>query len=129
CGHATLASAQVLFDLYHEAGDGLQFTCRAGALRVTRQGGRLELDLPVRPVEPVAATVQADAERALGQAAQQVLALFNADGSVQELMVVAASEAQVRSLAPDLPALAALPGLGVLMTGAGGRHDYVSRYF
>jgi PhzF family phenazine biosynthesis protein len=129
CGHATLASAKVLFDLYHEAGDVLQFTCRSGALRVTRQGGWLELDFPVRPVEPVAASLQADVERALGQPAQQVLALFNADGSVQELMVVLASEAQVRSFAPDLPALAALPGLGVLITGKGERHDFVSRYF
>lgn len=129
CGHATLASAKVLFDLYHEAGDVLQFTCKSGALRVTRQGERLELDFPVRPVGPVAASLQADVERALGQPAQQVLALLNADGSVQELMAVLASEAQVRGFTPDLPALAALPGLGVLVTGAGERHDFVSRYF
>ena len=59
CGHATLASAKVLFDLYHEAGDVLQFTCKSGALRVTRQGERLELDFPVRPLVPVAAALQA----------------------------------------------------------------------
>lgn len=129
CGHATLASAKVLFDLYHEAGDVLQFTCKSGALRVTRQGERLELDFPVRPLVPVAAALQADVERALDQPAQQVLALLNADGSVQELMVVLGGEAQVREFAPDLPALAALPGLGVLITGAGERHDFVSRYF
>nr|WP_024309308.1 PhzF family phenazine biosynthesis protein [Pseudomonas sp. P818] len=129
CGHATLASAKVLFDLYHEAGDLLQFTCLSGALRVTRRGERLELDFPVRPVVPVAASLQAEVERAMDQPAQQVLALLNADGSVQELMVVLASEAQVRGFIPDLPALAALPGLGVLITGAGERHDFVSRYF
>ena len=129
CGHATLASAKVLFDLYHEAGDVLQFTCLSGALRVTRRGERLELDFPVRPVVPVAASLQAEVERALDQPAQQVLALLNADGSVQELMVVLSSEAQVRGFTPDLPALAALPGLGVLITGTGERHDFVSRYF
>ncbi|MFN3768012.1 MAG: PhzF family phenazine biosynthesis protein [Ectopseudomonas guguanensis] len=129
CGHATLASAKVLFDLYHEAGEVLQFTCLSGALRVTRQGQRLELDFPLRPVVPVAASLQAEVERALDQPAHQVLALLDADGSVQELMVVLASEAQVRGFAPNLPALAELPGLGVLITAPGERHDFVSRYF
>lgn len=129
CGHATLAAAKVLFDIYQEPAEVLDFTCLSGALQVTRQGERLQLDFPVRPVVPVAASLQADVERALGQPAQQVLALLNADGSVQELMVVLASEAQVRSFTADLPTLAALPGLGVLITGTGERHDFVSRYF
>lgn len=129
CGHATLASAKVLFDLYHEAGDVLQFTCLSGALRVTRQGERLELDFPVRPVVPAAAALLAKVDSALGQAAEQVLTLLNPDGSVQELMVVLASEAAVRDFTPNLPALAELPGFGVLITGPGEKHDFVSRYF
>lgn len=129
CGHATLAAAKVLFDIYQEPAEVLDFTCLSGALQVTRQGERLQLDFPVRPVLPVAASLQADVERALGQSAQQVLALLNADGSVQELMVVLASEAQVRCFTADLPALAALPGLGVLVTASGQKHDFVSRYF
>ena len=129
CGHATLAAAKVLFDIYQEPAEVLDFTCLSGALQVTRQGERLQLDFPVRPVLPVAASLQADVERALGQPAQQVLALLNADGSVQELMVVLASEAQVRSFTADLPALATLPGLGVLVTAGGQKHDFVSRYF
>ena len=44
-------------------------------------------------------------------------------------MVVLASEAQVRCFTADLPALAALPGLGVLVTASGQKHDFVSRYF
>lgn len=129
CGHATLASAKVLFDLYQEAGEVLLFTCQSGELRVTRQGERLELDFPLRPVVPAPASLHAQVDRALGLAAQAVLTLLNADGSVQELMVVLASEAQVRGFAPHLPALAELPGLGVLITAPGERHDFVSRYF
>jgi PhzF family phenazine biosynthesis protein len=129
CGHATLAAAKVLFDLYQEPAEVLDFTCLSGALQVTREGERLQLDFPVRPVLPVAAALQADVERALGQPAQQVLAFLNPDGSVQELMAVLASEAQIRSFAPNLPALAALPGLGVLVTASGQTHDFVSRYF
>jgi len=39
------------------------------------------------------------------------------------------SEAEVRAYQPNLPALAVLPGLGVLVTASGERHDFVSRYF
>lgn len=129
CGHATLASAKVLLDLYDEPGQVLEFVSLSGALRVTRQGARLELDFPVRRASPVSPELQAAAERALGRALQQVLALPNADGSVQELMVVLGCEAEVREFVPRLAALAELPGLGVLITAPGERHDFVSRYF
>lgn len=129
CGHATLATAKVLFDLYHEPGEVLDFTCLSGPLRVTRQGERLELDFPVRPTVPVTPALQADVEAALGRPAREIRALLNPDGSVQELMAVLSSEAEVRTFEPDLQALAALPGLGVLITAPGERHDFVSRYF
>ena len=107
----------------------LHFTCLSGDLQVARRGERLELDFPVRRAEPVMPVLRDEAERALGFEVEQVLALFNADGSVQELMVVLASEADVRALQPDLRALATLPGLGVLVTAGGQQHDFVSRYF
>lgn len=129
CGHATLAAARVLFDLYQEAGEVLEFVCLSGALRVTRQGQLLELDFPLRRAEPAQSTLQAAVEQALGRAPQQVLALRNGDGSVQELMAVLDSEAEVCGLVPNLPALAELPGLGVLITAPGEHHDFVSRYF
>ncbi|VXC75742.1 putative enzyme [Pseudomonas sp. 8Z] len=129
CGHATLAAAKVLFDLYHEVGEVLDFTCLSGPLRVTRQGERLELDFPVRPTAPVTSALRADVEAALGQTTREVRALLNDDGSVQELMAVLGSEADVRAYVPSLLALAALPGLGVLITAPGRQHDFVSRYF
>ncbi|NQD96328.1 PhzF family phenazine biosynthesis protein, partial [Pseudomonas sp. CrR25] len=46
-----------------------------------------------------------------------------------ELMVVVDSEQAVRACRPDLAALARLPGLGVIVTAPGERHDFVSRYF
>jgi PhzF family phenazine biosynthesis protein len=129
CGHATLAAAKVLFDIYQEPAEVLDFTCLSGALQVTRQGERLELDFPVRRAQPVAQDLHQQAERALGRQVEQVLALGNADGSVQELMVMLGAEAVLRELKPNLPALATLPGLGVLVTAAGSQHDFVSRYF
>ncbi len=129
CGHATLAAAKVLFDIYQEPAEVLDFTCLSGALQVTRQGERLQLDFPERRAEPVAQELHQQAERALGRQVEQVMALGNADGSVQELMVVLESETQLRELTPNLSALASLPGLGVLVTAAGKQHDFVSRYF
>jgi len=129
CGHATLAAAKVLFDIYQEPAEVLDLTCLSGALQVTRQGERLQLDFPVRRVELVTRELHAQAERALERQVEQVMALGNGDGSVQELMVVLGSEAELRELKPNLSALATLPGLGVLVTASGQKHDFVSRYF
>ncbi|MGG2396518.1 PhzF family phenazine biosynthesis protein [Pseudomonas sp. SH1-B] len=129
CGHATLAAAKVLFDIYREPAEALHFTCISGALQVSRLGERLQLDFPVRRAESVTQDLHDQARTALGVELEQVLALRNVDGSVQELMVVLGGERDVRNLQPDLAALATLPGLGVLVTGAGQQHDFVSRYF
>lgn len=126
CGHATLASAHVLFELYDEPGEALDFTCQSGALRVTREGARLVLDFPVRAVEHWDS--QGAVARALGMQPQEVWALYGREG-IQELLAVLPSEAAVRAFQPNLPALAELPGLGVLISAPGEHYDFVSRYF
>ena len=126
CGHATLATALVLFEQYGEAGDALDFICQSGALRVAREGARLVLDFPVRAVQRWDS--QGAVERALGIEPLEVWALHGEQG-IQELMVVLPSEAAVRDFQPNLPALAELPGLGVLISAAGEHYDFVSRYF
>ncbi|WP_372875003.1 PhzF family phenazine biosynthesis protein [Pseudomonas sp.] len=126
CGHATLASAHVLFELYDEPGATIDFSCQSGPLRVSREAGRLVLDFPLRRAEPCELTAQV--EQAMGMPVQTLLALNGPQG-IQELLVVLQSEAAVRAFQPNLPALAELPGLGMLITAPGERHDFVSRYF
>ena len=126
CGHATLATAHVLFELYDEPGDVLTFTCLSGTLRVSRVGKRLVLDFPVRRAVPC--ELQAEVEQALGQTVQAVLALHEGLG-VQELLAILPSEAAVRACQPDLAQVARLPGLGLLISAPGEAHDFVSRYF
>ncbi len=126
CGHATLASAYVLFELYAEQGEVIDFTCLSGKLQVARAGNKLVLDFPLRPVHPY--DLRAEVEQALGQPVQQVLALFERQG-VQELLAILPSEAAVRACTPDLAAVARLPGLGLLISAPGEQHDFVSRYF
>lgn len=126
CGHATLASAHVLFEVYGEPGEVLDFTCLSGALRVSRAGSMLVLDFPVRRAQPC--ELRAEVSQALGVPVESVLALHEGQG-IQELLAIVASEAAVRACKPDLAAVARLPGLGLLISAPGEQHDFVSRYF
>ncbi|MFJ7314311.1 PhzF family phenazine biosynthesis protein [Pseudomonas sp. NPDC098747] len=120
CGHATLASAYVLFEIYKESAERINFTCKCGPLSVSREDGRLWLDFP--SIEPSEIDVKLDVERALGVEAVEVL------GS-NELFVVLESEQAVLDCKPDMVALAKLPWLGAIVTARGNQHDFVSRYF
>ncbi len=120
CGHATLASAHVLFEVLGEPGERLDFVCQMGDLAVTREGERLVLDFPAIHLEP--AVVSAELENILQQKVKAVQ-------QGKELLAELESEQAVRACAPDLPALARLPGLGVIVTARGEQHDFVSRYF
>ncbi len=126
CGHATLAAAHVLFEQYEEPGEVIDFICLSGALQVSRAGSQLVLDFPVRRAQPC--EWQAEVEQALGVPVQRVLALHEGQG-IQELLAILPSEAAVRACQPDLAAVAKLPGLGLLISAVGERHDFVSRYF
>ncbi|WP_237884923.1 PhzF family phenazine biosynthesis protein [Pseudomonas sp. PGPR40] len=120
CGHATLASAYVLFEIYQEPVERLDFICKSGPLSVSREGKRLWLDFPA--IVPTEVDVTQAVERALGVKTVEVL------GS-KELFVVLESEQAVLDCQPDMVALAKLPWLGAIVTAKGSKHDFVSRYF
>jgi PhzF family phenazine biosynthesis protein len=121
CGHATLASAWVLFHRLHETAPTIRFATRSGELRVSRRpDGLLELDLPARrPVliagDPVSGALGAKAAVVLDSGAWYT--------------AVFPSEADVRALSPDFRAIAALDRHGVLVTAPGDSVDFVSRCF
>lgn len=120
CGHATLASAHVLFEVYQEQVEQLDFISKSGPLSVSKEGDRLWLDFPAMVPSEVGVTL--DVERALGLEVVDVL------GS-NELFVVLESEQAVLDCKPDMAALAKLPWPGAIVTARGSRHDFVSRYF
>jgi PhzF family phenazine biosynthesis protein len=122
CGHATLASAAVVFEFLQPGRRQVTFTtCHAGALHVTQSGGLLELDFPARPPEPVA---RPDGlVEALGVLPPTLLA----NG---KLFAVFAAADAVKNLAPDFRKLARLDFDGLVATAPGtGGIDFVSRYF
>ena len=125
CGHATLASAHVLFETGRVApAETARFHTKSGLLTAIREGRSIVLDFPATPAEefPVLET----ARKALS-----ITPLFSGKTRF-DLLFEVATEAEVRSLAPDLTALEAVPYRGVIVTAradAGSSYDFVSRFF
>lgn len=124
CGHATLASAHVLWEDRHLAREAqARFHTKSGLLTADRRGEWIELDFPVKPATPAAAPP--GLAEALGAAPKYV-------GRNQfDYLVEVDSEDTVRALAPDHAALATLPVRGVIVTSRASTHgfDFVSRFF
>jgi PhzF family phenazine biosynthesis protein len=123
CGHATLASAHVLWQEGRAPGDEIRFSTRSGVLRAVRHGDDIELDFPLKPEEPAGAPP--GLLEALGVSARYV-------GKNQfDYLVEVESEAALRAVAPDFKRLATLPVRGVIVTSrsADPRFDFVSRFF
>src|SRR5205085_2613383 len=70
CGHATLASAHVLFEVLGIPDASITFASRSGPLHVTRDGARLVLDFPARPSTPI--EIPGDLVAALGRRPREV---------------------------------------------------------
>lgn len=121
CGHATLASAWLILHELEPGGDRVTFQSRSGPLAVDWMGEDLVLDFPARPGRPAPEWVD-QAAAALGVRPLEVRL-------ARDLMAVLADEAAVRAVVPDYAALAALPGMGTLVTAPGLAHDFVSRCF
>lgn len=124
CGHATLASA---FVLWHAklavAGEPIRFSTRSGILTASSRGGEIELDFPIKPehAEPAPAGLA----EALGIDPVYV-------GRNQfDYLVEAASAEAVRRLAPDFSRLAAVECRGTIVTARSDdpRFDFISRFF
>ena len=118
CGHATLASAHILLN-----GAAIRFATRSGILTVTRNEGKLALDLPAYPVEP---GTEPGLLPALGL--PDDTPTFLSRGGNGAAIALLADEAAVRAVAPDFAALRTIDRL-VIVT-APGRHTAVaSRVF
>ncbi len=120
CGHATLASAWVLFSKLEPGRDAVTFASRSGPLTVTREDGRLVLDFPARPATAWEAPPALAA--ALGAAPLETL-------RAMDVLLVFGDEARVRALRPDFGALAKVDTRGVIVTAPGKDADFVSRFF
>jgi PhzF family phenazine biosynthesis protein len=124
CGHATLATAHVLWmEGVAATQEAIRFQSRSGALTCTQNEGRIELDFPATAataVEPPAGLLDALGVRAdfVGRTRFDYLVLLD-------------SEPALRSINPDFGQLATIKTRGVIVTAKSGdsRFDFVSRFF
>lgn len=126
CGHATLASAHVLWRERGETAERIGFETRGGALSATRlDDGRMELDFPATP--PAATTD--DATRAAVTAALGTAPTWLGRSKFDHFAVLSDASA-VRTLRPDAARVAAAGARGLIVTAPGeGETDFVSRFF
>jgi PhzF family phenazine biosynthesis protein len=123
CGHATLASAHVLWTEDYSHDDLLRFHTRSGVLTADVSDMTIWLDFPALANSPVEAPT--GLAKALG--AEPVACARN----VHDLLVELADEATVRALTPDFQAIAAIDARAVVATARadGDYYDFVSRCF
>jgi PhzF family phenazine biosynthesis protein len=129
CGHATLASAHVLFAELGSRADAITFDTQSGPLIVRRDGKRYGMDFPA--TLPVRTDCPAGLAEALGVKPQEVW-------TAQYLVAILADEAQVRALAPDIAAIKSISGkatggrgnlIVAALADAASPHDVVDRFF
>lgn len=126
CGHATLATAHILWERGLLApGREARFETLSGPLTARRDGGLVELDFPARPPLPRPPDWAESVVGALGVKPVYI------GMSAEDVLFEAADEAAVRSIAPDFAALRSLPARGVIVTSRSSdeRFDFVSRFF
>jgi PhzF family phenazine biosynthesis protein len=122
CGHATLASAHVLWEDAHIAADAeARFHTRSGLLTCRRNGGWIEMNFPAKLGEQAEAPPQL--KEALGAE------LLYVGRNQFDYLVEVADEATLRSLNPNHYLLRQLPVRGVIVTARGADYDFVSRFF
>jgi PhzF family phenazine biosynthesis protein len=125
CGHATLASAHVLWQNGHLAdGDQARFQTLSGLLTADREGDWIKLDFPAKlstPCEPPAGVFES-----LGITKAQFMGRNEFD-----FIVELESEDAVRDLNPNLSELARVDARGVIVTSRSNHseYDFVSRFF
>jgi PhzF family phenazine biosynthesis protein len=124
CGHATLASAHVIFNYLDFKGEVIKFQSQSGELRVTRASDLLTLDFPVTKPEPIEIPCQLTE------------ALNATPGAVyrsRDLLALFEKEEDIVSMRPDfgllLDILTSQDCLGMIVTAPGNQSDFVSRFF
>lgn len=122
CGHATLATAFVLFELLGYPGNRILFYSQSGPLQVDRDGEHIALDFPSWKPERV--TTYPD-ELLAGLGITEHLGVYKDRDYIVELE----TEQDVQAVKPDFSLLNKIDVIGVIITAPGTKADFVSRFF
>lgn len=120
CGHATLASAYVLFNILGYKGDRVVFNSKSGILTVTKDDEWLVMDFPAQP--PVLCDIPKEIVKAFDIAPIECL-------KSEDFIVVFEHEIDIESANPDFEQLKKLDLRGVIITAKSIRYDFIARVF
>jgi PhzF family phenazine biosynthesis protein len=120
CGHATLATAYVIFNLLGYTKDIIKFDSRSGELIVSQNNEWLTMDFPSQPAH--SCELKEELIVGLGKQPLEVL-------SSEDYLVVFKTEEDIISLKPNFEVLSQLEWRGVIVTAPGYDFDFVSRFF
>ncbi|MEO8574693.1 MAG: PhzF family phenazine biosynthesis protein [Pyrinomonadaceae bacterium] len=122
CGHATLASAHVIFDELKLEPSIIRFhSYRSGELSVEKKDEMLVLDFPAYPITEI------ETRPELADVEVQPLKSWETQGNM--LMMLLRNQEEVRSLTPDMEQIARLPYDEIIITAKGEDCDFASRMF
>lgn len=121
CGHATLASAFVIFEILKLEESIINFhSHKSGKLSVEKKGDVLTLDFPSRPVSPV--EIPEGLIEAVGKEPKEVF-------KARDYFLVYENEQEILDINPNFSKLLEVDTLGVIVTAKGESSDFVSRFF
>ena len=121
CGHATLASAYVLYEYLEYTDPVVVFETKSGRLFVDREDGTYSMDFPAWGVREIQVT-----ERVSTALGERPAELYMGE---RDMMAVFENEEQIRALNPDFRLVSQLDGMCMICTAPGLDYDFVSRTF
>ena len=120
CGHATLASAYVIFNVLHEPVNQITFSTQSGDLIVTQEQGVIVLNFP--SYMPKKVKIEKKLLKAVSFEPKEIY--FN-----KKLLFLLRDEREVINAVPNFETIRSYDGDGLIITAAGDKVDFVSRYF
>ncbi len=121
CGHATLASAFVIFEILKLEESIINFhSDKSGKLSVEKNGDILTLDFPSRPVS--IAEAPKGLIEAIGKLPKEIL-------KARDYFLVYENEQEVLDISPNFSKLLEIDAHGFIVTAKGETSDFVSRFF
>ena len=121
CGHATLATAFVIFNYIDQNRELISFNTASGLLEVFRDSNNLiHMNFPSQPGQQI--DVTNNITKGLRERPEYLYL-------GEDLMAVFSKESQIHTIAPNFSILSTFPGRGVIITAAGDAVDFVSRFF
>jgi len=120
CGHATLASAHVLYEQMGFDGKKVVFQSKSGELTVEKKDNIYWMNFPSNPPEPI--PVPKLLPEAIG-----TIPIYT--GVNRDMLVLLQDESTVQSIKPDFALLERMEVRGIIITAEGDDCDFVSRFF